>query len=227
MSPAAKKPEKLGQHVPSTTEALTGVPPHGIKGAMPKVFISSETIILTATVILLVALLTAGSVSLWLRYRRRKTSPALVSDVQDADRLWIELKNAVNGMRTPSASELSTSTIVNQFTSDVSLLARRGVEIRTGSPIAERTTQEIEMMLKSGALRLPVVSEQEFRTILETLDSVRFAGQPITSQEAEFMLESLKTWIDALAADQMRADGQAHLTSLPVDDKGGIRVFDT
>ena len=99
----------------ATTESLSGVPPHGMKGAIAEGPMSPEFIIIAACCLLGLAIITAGVVSLLITYRRKKRDHSEISLDSDRDRLWDDLKSSVNSMRVPGEHEIANTSIVDQF----------------------------------------------------------------------------------------------------------------
>lgn len=208
------------------TEAIKGAPPHGFKGVIAEEsFLSASVILMVAGTILAAAILAAVIAALVLKVLRKKEVKVSFDAPAGNRILWEELRQFIARIKIPTDREKESLAWEN-FASDVSLCLRRGVELRTASPVAERTTQEIEQMLQSGNLKLPMISEPEFKSILARLDAVRFGGVSLSEDEAKQLLTSLKDWTKALESDQVNS--QLLEAQLPVttDDKGGFRVFD-
>jgi hypothetical protein len=179
-----------------------------------------------AFVLLALGLLAYVAVAMIERYRNHRLKKRGDSGAQNQVSPWESLRLAIHAIEVPARGH-SDDVRWSQFSSDVSLCLRRGVEIRTGKPVAERTTQEIERMLASGDLRLSVISEQEFKTLLLQLDAVRFGGQRISDEQALGLLESLRRAIETLEKDHQYSVSIPSSHKLPLDSKGGVRVFDS
>lgn len=215
---------------PALTEALDKTPPHGMKGILPPAeALSPQTIFGVASVLLLAAL--TGALIMWvlawwrLRARRKAREGLPLYNPS----LWAELRAVISQIVIPGANDLNEPSQEewNQFTSDVSLCLRRGLEIRTGYPLAESTTEEIMGMLVNGSIRLVVVSDHELRSTLQRLDEIRFGGRTLGRIEAAEILDSLKRWCDKLEVDDQQKTPSSHGFAPQVDEKGGLRVFNS
>jgi hypothetical protein len=222
--------QSLSPSTPATnlTETLKETPPHGMKGRLePASFISADAILVMAGVVLFVAAMISAFVFIWAKYKSRLKSKALLGNFADVPGLWAELRRSVAMIKVPSDAPSTGQKEWNQFTSDVSLHLRRAIELRTHIPVAESTTEEILRMLSSGALKPRVISEHDLKSTLSRLDAVRFGGVSMTPEEAESVLATLHQWLQRLEADQ-NAEVAVSVANTPViDEKGGVRVFDT
>lgn len=235
-------PQRTGPNVAATTsktEVLDQTPPHGMKGPLPpSPGVSPQTIFAIAGVVMLTALVVSLVMSLIIKWRQTTLKASKAVDLGCNPSLWAELRKAIAGIVIPSQSSTESGSDDetaaldkewNQFSSEVSLCLRRGLELRTGAPLAESTTEEILSMLAKGRLRLVVVSDRELRDTLEQLDRIRFGGMRVSRAEAAGILESLKRWCDKLEEDdrQRIPSSNEDANRLTVDEKGGLRVFDT
>lgn len=215
------------------TETLEKTPPHGMKGQIQSEMLLQPTHVLWASLavvaIVLVVLLVFG----FLFWRRRQklviANPPLWINEPSA---WAKLRKVIEAISVPTESDLEQSSKSHQywseFSSEVSLCLRRGLEIRTGLPFAERTNEEIFRSLASGELKLAVMSDYELRQILTRLDQVRFGGAALNREEANDILKSLKNWCQRL--EQEGVFEQSIPSSLQnekhLDSKaGGANVF--
>lgn len=234
-STATKSPAQDDRQ--AQTEVLDKTPPHGTKGALPpSEGLSAQVIFSIAGTILLIAFIVTALMMIvsWWRERARRKSVA--GEIFYNPNVWAELRKTIDRIVVPSGqisdSSSGSSTEVsqeqwNQFSSEVSLCLRRGLEIRTGLPLAESTTEEIMSMLTRGRFHLVVLSDHELRVTLVRLDRIRFGGVPMKHDEAAEILRSLKSWCEKLEADdKMRVPG-SHENAVSVDSKGGLRVFNS
>jgi len=163
----------------------------------------------------------------WRKERQRMKAQAGLIAVDPT--AWVRLRDSIAKIAVPEEFlEGSVSNPVltkewNQFSSDVSLCLRRGLEIRSGLPLAESTTEEILSLLATKRLKLVVLSDYELRLTLQRLDAIRFGGARIRKIDAAEILDAMKHWCDRLENETI--DSQA--TSTVVDQKGELRVFDT
>ena len=245
-SPVSTKDEK--------TSELQKTPPHGMKGALgPSDGITPKPFLVGACVVLLVALLAAIIMFLvdWQRRRRMRmaTSGALSIDPT----AWARLRSSISGIKVPGldpahlpvaggdelAMETHESLEWNHFSSEVSLCLRRAIELRTGMPLAESTTEEILALLAKRGHQLEVLTKEELQQILGRLDRVRFGGQKISQEEGSKILKNLVGWCDRLehatqagvqaGVEVTRPDQKAtSLGNSPTIKKGNgeLRVFD-
>lgn len=222
------------------TETLDKVPPHGMKQEMtPEPALSAGLVLFIAGAILATALLVTAGLSVWSWWRRRKQKSAISPWGSDPS-AWERLLEAVEGIKVPEvigdSKELTATSRQewNHFTSEVSLCLRRALEIKTGKPFVERTTDEIKQWARQGLDLRGVMDDREFLVFLDSLDRVRFGGDVLSEIEARAMLQSLRAWIARLehGADLRNTEtGEELKVAAPVkletDAKGGLRVFDT
>jgi hypothetical protein len=211
----------------AVTGSLKETPPHGMKGRLePESMISADAVLVAAGMVLLVAASVSALVFAWTKYKSRAKSKTLMGDFANVPGLWAELHRSIGTIQVPRDDQARDQKSWNQFTSDMSLHLRRGVELRTQVPVAERTTEEILHLLAVGSLKIPVISEQEIKSTLRRLDAVRFGGEVMTSSDAESLLTSLRVWLERLEADQKSEIVQIVTAPPSIDEKGGVRVFD-
>jgi hypothetical protein len=239
-----------------TTETLDKVPPHGMKHEMmPEPPLSAGFVLMVAGAILVTALLVVAGLSLWSWWRRRAQKP-IGSAMSIDPTAWERLLEAVAAIEIPDmsgdASEMTTQMRHdwNQFSGEVSVCLRRALELKTGKPFLERTTDEIKQWARQGLDLSGVIEDREFLDFLDTMDRVRFGGGLLTQDEARETLQRLREWISRLekgsmsghaAIDQKAVQETVHETvhqtvqqklppepvRLETDAKGGLRVFDT
>jgi len=182
-----------------------------------------------AVVLLAAALVTAG-VLFFMRWRkerqRMKDQLGLIPIDLTA---WARLRDSIAKIAVPDEfPEGSVSNPVltkewNQFSSEVSLCLRRGLEIRSGLPLAESTTEEIMALLATKRLNLVVLSDIELRLTLQRLDAIRFGGARINKTDAAEILDALRHWCERLEVETTASQPNAS----DVNQKGELRVFDT
>lgn len=194
---AAKNPAPVLTSDEKTSE-LQKTPPHGMKGALgPSDGITPTPFLVGACVVLLVALLAAIIMFLidWQRRRRMRKAAAGALIVDPT--AWARLRSSIGRIKVPGldpaympfagGDEFALQTHEglqwNHFSSEVSLCLRRAIELRTGMPLAESTTEEILALLAKREHRLEVLTEEELQKILGRLDRVRFGGYRISQEE--------------------------------------------
>jgi hypothetical protein len=236
-SPLPKADEK--------TSELQKTPPHGMKGALAPVSgMTPQPFLIGACIILLAALLAAIIMFVidWQRRRRMRNAAGslLVADPT----AWARLRDAIRLIKVPGfdsqianvdgfsgheSTEPSAGGVEwNHFTSEVSLCLRRALEIRTGMPLAESTTEEILALLSKRQAHLEVLTGAELQKILGRLDRVRFGGDSISQEEGSKFLKDLVDWCDRLESSVPRQEVEEKpiVVVAPTNEKGGLHVFD-
>ena len=212
------------------TEALDKTPPHGMKGPLVATNGLTPGPFLAGAIVLFVAALVTAGILFFMRWRKeRQRMKAQTGLIAVDPTAWVRLRDSIAKIGVPdefpegSASNPILTKEWNQFSSDVSLCLRRGLEIRSGLPLAESTTEEILSLLATKRLKLVVLTDYELRLTLQRLDAIRFGGARISKTDAAEILDALKHWCDRLENETI--DSQAIATV--VDQKGELRVFDT
>ena len=232
---ATPGPQKNTVATSSTTETLDAVPPHGMKQDMtPEPPVSAGFLFLLAGGILMTALCVAGGLSLWSWWRRRQHKTAAADWTTDPSD-WQRLLEAIAAIKIPqTAMQHGDDAEVmqqrwNEFSSEISVCLRRALELKTGQPFGERTTEEIRQWVQQGLDLKGVMEDRECLAFLEAMDRVRFGGGILTEAEAQTTLERLRDWVRRLelGSDSTVIDSTASIGKLTTDAKGGLRVFDT
>ena len=181
-----------------------------------------------AVVLLAAALVTAG-VLFFMRWRKeRQRMKDQVGLIPIDPTAWARLRDSIAKIAVPDEfPEGSVSNPIltkewNQFSSEVSLCLRRGLEIRSGLPLAESTTEEILALLATKRLKLTVLSDIELRLTLQRLDAIRFGGARISKTNADERLDALRHWCERLETATTESQPAASI----VNQKGELRVFD-
>jgi hypothetical protein len=220
------------------TETLEKVPPHGMKQEITAGSpLTAETLLWAAGVIVGMALLTSLCMQAWLWWRRRQNKVTPSGWTADPT-AWERLLETIAAIELPKSSEIHEHNEQrqrrwNQFCSDVSICLRRALEIKTGQPFGERTTEEIRQWALRGLDLKGVMADMEFLEFLDLMDRVRFGGKTLTEAEAEGTLARLRDWVRRLEQDSSGSHAPAaHAESssavrLDRDERGGLRVFDT
>jgi hypothetical protein len=235
------------------TEALDKTPPHGMKGAVgPSNALSPKPFLVGASAVLLVAMFAALVMFVIDWQRRRRLRKAAVSLLLVDPTAWARLRESISQIRVPEIDSVDFAAggtghsyslatgepsdaagishlsegdrLWNHFSSEVSLCLRRGLELRTGLPLAESTTEEVVALLSKRQLQLEFLSDTELREILKRLDRIRFGGFKITKSEGENILKDLVGWCDRL--ENVSSVGSSSSSNTVTNDKGELRVFD-
>lgn len=234
----AKTDAKADAKADAKTTELQKTPPHGMKGALgPSDTITPKPFLVGACVVLLVALFAAMVMFLidWQRRRRMKRGNE-TSKVLDPT-AWARLRASISLIRVPelepadSMNQTEESLEWNHFSSEVSLCLRRALEIRTGWPLAESTTEEILALLSKRQVQLEVLTELELQQILGRMDRVRFGGHRISCDEGSKILSDLVDWCHRLeqgvpSVTNVAIDQKKPAIPGPIIEKGELRVFD-
>jgi hypothetical protein len=192
----ARDPAKSHEH----TESLTQVPPHGLKQKItPGSSLGSGTIIAAAAVFFVIALSVWMVTMIMVWWRNRARAPIkMPSGISLSD--WQKITQAIDQIQVSSV-ESETGGGAVSFAGEVSLLLRRALELKTGRPFAERTTEEIKQWAASGLELSPGADDSEFLGFLERLDAARFAGRSMSTSDASKILDDLRAWVRALEGD--------------------------
>lgn len=212
------------------TEALDKTPPHGMKGPLAGTNGLTPGPFLAGAVVLLAAALVTAGVLFFMRWRKeRQRMKDQIGLIPIDPTAWARLRDSIAKIAVPDEfPEGSVSNPIltkewNQFSSEVSLCLRRGLEIRSGLPLAESTTEEIMALLATKRLKLMVLSDVELRLTLQRLDAIRFGGARISKTDAAEILDDLRHWCERLETETVDSQAAANV----VNQKGELRVFDT
>jgi hypothetical protein len=229
----------------STTETLEAVPPHGMKQDIrPEPPVSAGFLLVVAGGILMAALGIAAGLQLWSWWRQRRKKP-LAQPWQADPSEWEQLLVAIAAIKIPPADALRSEDgqagkqgrtafsreFSSEFSSQISLYLRRALELKTGQPFGERTTDEITQWMKQGLDLRGVMEDGEFLMFLESMDRVRFGGGTLSEAEALKTLQRLRDWVQRLeqgvaSTKTSSAEETTMVGKLETDAKGGLRVFD-
>lgn len=170
--------------------------PHGFKGPIADMPLITPSSVITLAIVILVATLILAFLTKMVQLWRRKAMSS--RDFLAPDRspdAWESFKQdlLLAGHRRSDQIE---------FANFISLAFRRAIEIKTGLPTAERTTPEIKQILLVN--HIEGISKDEFITILQRLDEIRFAGTPLVEREIQDLFDNLINLVNQLESSKGR-----------------------
>ena len=228
-SATAIKNKNISDKPTEQTEVIDKTPPHGMKGPLVATNGMTPGPFLAGAVVLLAAALVTAGVLFFMRWRKeRQRMKDQIGLIPIDPTAWTRLRDSIAKIAVPDEfPEGSVSNPIltkewNQFSSEVSLCLRRGLEIRSGLPLAESTTEEILALLATKRLKLMVLSDIELRLTLQRLDAIRFGGERISNTNAAEILDALRHWCERLEKETTESQPAASI----VNQKGELRVFD-
>jgi len=208
--------------MPETDRSQDGVqggylaPPHGLKDKLEELpLVTPQSLFAFSGLIFLsVMLFFCGSLILRSWLKKSKNGGRSV-DAGQRTTNWARLKDEIQKLEMSSGSAV-------EFTSGVSLCLRRAIEIKTGLPVAERTSEEIIRILKDEIVH--GLSKDDVMPLLLRLDAVRFAGVEMERGEDHILLEQLNRAVNKLEEATQSTAIQPVGVAEPLHKK--VQIFD-
>lgn len=197
------------------------IPPYGLRAVPPPETEITPHSIAGVTLILLVLLLLIG---LYLRWHRRTTPPTKTTPEDP----WHVLERDVSLWHLDSLS-------CEQAASAISMAVRRLIELCTGFPCVDWTSDEFERY-RAGLPPIEGVSYDEVALLLAELDVVRYGARPVDTEAQMHWHQLFQKYWQLGRAHQQRLAGSEVKSSVEVvaspspssqgSSRGGLRVFD-
>lgn len=202
---------------PKDAKEVFSNPPHGLKGVLKADPILSPSMVIGLGVFILLCV--ALIIILKQFLKKIKDSWRKTGSTTDVPNL-IEgpgLLNQIDQLALPLESHITENDRLAdwaRFSSAVSVILRRAIELRTALPVAERTTQEIYSLLETGDKSLSRDFKDEIFDLLSGLDDITFAGRISSINHASVLLAKVRALVKILTeADLERADGGPSVSS--------------
>ncbi len=208
---------------PKDAKEVFSSPPHGLKGVLKADPILTPSMVIGVGVFVLLCVALIIVLNQFLKKIKdsgRRTGsttgvPALIEGPG--------LLNQIDQVALPLESHSTENDRLAdwaRFSSALSVILRRAVELRTGLPVAERTTQEIYSLLEIGDKSLSREFKDEIFDLLLGLDEITFAGRISSINHASVLLAKVRAFVKILTeADLERADSGESVSS-------GVKIFE-
>jgi hypothetical protein len=198
-------------------------PPHGLKGVLNvEPIITPEGVMNLGFFVLFCVIMLMAVVRLFKKIKsfRHKNPPGAVSKESWNGSSLLTQINSVALPRKDYTSEVEEKADWARFSSAVSIILRRSVEVQTKRPVAERTTKEIYSMFESTDVSLGITSKDELIALLTRLDDITFAGRVASLSEASDMLTKVKAIVKGLI------EGDLNQTERSRSQGEGVQIFE-